>query len=208
MATLCAPNAAAGYTHYWRWRKTPEPAALAPCIEDMGRIADASRDILADDQDREKDAAVFGGKIAFLDGGPLLPGIAFNGIGDDAYEPFAFPLVDPGTPAFQAVKTEWKPYDEVVVACLIAARDHFPPDVLTIESDGDWSPDWSRGAQLYERVLGRTAHNPLDARGALLSDEAPIAPSSNEGGFRKNLLLSLIVFLALALAYTLVRKRA
>jgi hypothetical protein len=179
----------------------------------MSRIADASRGILADDHEREKEAAVFGGKIAFFDGGPLLPSISFNGIGDDAHEPFAFPLVDPGASEIQFVKTEWKPYDEVVVACLIAARDHFPSAVLTIDSDGEWSPDWARGAGLYERVLGRTAHNPLDAHNAILSEEAPApgvqsAPSSNERGFRKNLLVSLLVFLALALAYALVRKRA
>lgn len=159
----------------------------------MSRIADASRRILADDHEREREAAVFGGRIALFDGGPLLPSISFNGIGDDAYEPFAFPLVDPGASEIQFVKTEWKPYDEVVVACLIAARDHSRPDVLTIESDGDWSPD--------------------RARGAILSNEAPGAPdqsgpSSNERGFRKNLLLSLLFFLALAIAYALFRKHA
>ncbi|HVH45244.1 MAG TPA: hypothetical protein VM925_22985 [Labilithrix sp.] len=45
------------------------------------------------------------------------------------------------------MKTAQNPYDEVVVACLFVAKDHFPYDVLEISSDGDNS-DWAAGARL------------------------------------------------------------
>ena len=144
--------------------------------------------------------------------GRLEDGTKFDSSRDRG-KPFAFPLVHPRTPDFQFTKTQWKPYDEVVVACLIAARDHFPPAVLTIESDGEWSPDWAAGAHLYERVLGRKAHDPLEAHDGVVSDDVPTdggqGPRTTEGGsVRKNLLISLGVFVALGLGYALVRRRA
>jgi hypothetical protein len=81
--------------------------------------------------------------------------VDFNGLGEDAHEPFVFP----GQPGFNFCKTAYKPYDEVVTACLIAARDYFPPSILNISSDGSWL-DWSDGAKLYSRVLNRTPHDP------------------------------------------------
>lgn len=137
--------ARAGYTHYFIWTKPPDAARLKACLADMGKILTAANELVAG-PDGDGAAMV----------GPLK--LEFNGRGDNSHEPFVFP----GTVGFNFCKTQWKPYDAVVTACLIAARDHFPPADLAIASDGDWSEgDWSAGARLYERALGRTAADPL-----------------------------------------------
>ena len=107
-------------------------------------------------------------------------------------------------PSFQFTKTAYKPYDEVVTACLIVARDHFPPALLTIHSDGEWA-EWARGAALYEQVLGRPAHDPVERNGpaAVAVDPGTTAPRSS---LARNLLLSALVFAALAIAYALFRR--
>jgi hypothetical protein len=123
--------------------------------------------------------------------------VDFNGIGDDAHEPFVFPYVFPDHTSFNFCKTQWKPYDEVVTACLIVARDHFSPSVLEISSDGSWD-DWRSGAKLYASVLGRTARNPLTRHGFA---------SGSTKGFRLRGLLSFAVLLVIVLSYFLWQKR-
>ena len=147
---LLGATAEAGYTHYWIWRRPPTDDELRPCIADMQRIAKA-----------------WGGKLegSFDEEGATA--ITLNGVGEDAHEAFRFPglrrdvpLRGPDGGSFEFCKTQWKPYDEVVTACLIAARDHFPPDVLEIMSDGVWG-EWTGGARLYHRTLGRPLRNPM-----------------------------------------------
>src|SRR5262249_8511958 len=76
--------------------------------------------------------------------------ITLNGIGDGEHEPFAFP----GDTGLNSTKTQWKAYDPARTACLLGARDRFPPSALEIQSDGP-SDDWAAGRALYARVLGR-----------------------------------------------------
>ena len=52
------------------------------------------------------------------------------------------------------VKTNEKPYDELVVAVLVSFKHHFPAAALS--SDGGKS-DWARAIALYERATGRQA---------------------------------------------------
>ena len=169
-------DAAAGYTHYWKWHSSqPDAAALERCRGDMLRVVEARRDILV----------IEALQVRFGDGG-VVEEIAFNGIGEDGHESFGFPLAafTADEPSFQFVKTAGKPYDEVVAACLIVARDCFEDDVLSIHSDGQWPDDWARGARLYERVLHRPAHNPLtpfDAASVELID-ASRADSASDAG--------------------------
>jgi len=135
----------AGYTHYYTWHETPDPAALKSCIREMRQIIDARTNILAGPDGT--------GAVVISDANLVL-----NGIGDDAHEPFVFP----NKLGFNFCKTAVKPYDEVVTACLLVARDHFPSSVLSIDSDGSWSEgDWRAGAELYASVLGRHPRNPM-----------------------------------------------
>jgi hypothetical protein len=101
---------------------------------------------------------------AFSDRTVLL---AFNGVGSGAGEPFVFPgNASPGEifqvlTATNVCETGRKPYDEVVTAALIVARECFGPEILEIASDGTWTKDWAAGRALAEKVLGRAASNPL-----------------------------------------------
>jgi hypothetical protein len=147
-----APNAWAGYSHYFTWRKAPDEVRLKACIQDLSRVTAAANESLAG-----PDGV----------GSPVveLLKIAFNGRAAEAHEPFLFP----GHPGFNFCKTFAKPYDAAVTACLLVARDHFPPDTLEIRSDGDWQ-DWTEGARLYQHVFGRPALSPLSSPAPLGSD--------------------------------------
>jgi hypothetical protein len=152
---LCCGEVRAGYTHYFTWTKKPGAAQLNACVTDMARIVDAAQEQLAGPEG---------------DGKPLIEpaNIEFNGRGSDAHEPFVFP----GRAGFNFCKTEGKPYDATVTACLLAARNHFSPDELKIESDGQWDDgDWNEGAKLYRQVFGRAPANPMTR-----SDEPPSGP--------------------------------
>jgi hypothetical protein len=158
VSLLAAGTACAGYTHYWNWKAEPDPKILGNCLSDMRRIIAARQAIL---------------NVYDVD---VPDKVHFNGRADDAYEDFAFPREFPEsirakmpkeTRDFHFCKTMWKPYDEVVTACLIAARYHFPPDVLEISSDGEWPSDWAAGAALYSKVTGRAPPNPLSGIVAL-----------------------------------------
>src|SRR5215470_15103589 len=126
---LWATSAWAGYSHYWTWRSPPDERTLRLAVADMRRLADARHAIL------EVDAHELS--------------IELNGLGDDAHETFVFP----GRSGFNFVKTDGKPYDEVVVACLVAAQARFPASVLEVRSDGE-AEDWEAGRALHAQVLG------------------------------------------------------
>jgi len=146
LAVSCI-HAHAGYTHYFTWHQTPTEAALKQCVAEMNLLIEARKNILV-----SPDAP---GSV------PASPKVEtshvdFNGVGENAHEPFVFP----GENGFNFCKTAAKPYDEVVTACLLVARDHFPSPVLSISSDGSWD-DWVEGAKLYASVFGRPAKNPM-----------------------------------------------
>jgi hypothetical protein len=153
VSALTWPRSAhAGYTHYWRWKKEPATEEVDRAVAEMLRLALARASILEIDTTRDGSPAL----QSFGDGGTSFRSIVFNGRGRDAYETFGFPLA-PFTadrPSFQFVKTGQNPYDEVVVACLFVAKDHFPYDILEISSDGS-AAEWAAGARLYAEVLGR-----------------------------------------------------
>lgn len=142
---LFCGKAFAGYTHYYTWHERPNSAALASCISEMRLIVEAQTNILAGPEGS---------------GAPEISStnLVLNGIGDDGHEPFVFPK-DLG---FNFCKTAAKPYDAVVTACLLVARDHFPSSVLSIDSDGSWAGgDWQSGIDLYSKVLRRHPQNPM-----------------------------------------------
>jgi len=176
---LPALPARAGYSHDWIWKAEPDRAQVDACLVEMRAIVAASGDIVTTDIP------------GCGEGAGAHPGeLCFNGIGDDAHEDFVFPGTtgdtdppDPMLKGWNSCKTMFssaKPYDEVVTACLIVARDHFPPETLEILSDGTWA-DWADGAALYERVLQRTARDPTTPGEALtLGDEDE--PAARDGG--------------------------
>ena len=141
----------AGYTHYYIWHKAPDETALMQCVAEMNQLIEARKSILVSPD--LPDAVAGSLKLG-------TNKVDFNGVGDDSHETFVFPYVFEDKSEFNFCKTAYKPYDEVVTACLIVARDHFPPAVLTIKSDGSWN-DWSAGASLYTATFHRNSKNPL-----------------------------------------------
>src|SRR5664280_1072708 len=81
---LCL-HANAGYTHYFRWLQKPDEATLSRCIDEMRRIVDARRSILAGYEG---------------EGVPEVTAhsLVFNGVRDSGHEPFVFPGYTESTP--------------------------------------------------------------------------------------------------------------
>jgi len=135
--SLVGRAAHAGYTHTWTWKQKPDDAEVTRCIGDIQRLVLRRPDL-----------------VAVLE--PKAPGeLRLNGKGDFAQEELVFP----GRVGANAVWTERKPYDEVVTAALLVARDHFPREVLEIKSDGTWL-QWQDGILLYTETFGHPPKNP------------------------------------------------
>jgi hypothetical protein len=150
LALVVAPAVArAGDSHGWAWKGAPGADALRATVAECLRLAEA------------RTGAV---KITRHDASSIV----LDDAGDDPHESFSFPRSPfglPDHPGFNSCKTGGHPYDEVVTACLLAARAHFPPAVLEIASDG--SPeDWLPGVQLHQAVLGRAPPEPFAAPSA------------------------------------------
>jgi hypothetical protein len=133
--SLFGREASAGYTHVWVFKDTPDPAAVARALEAMDKVVARRGDLV---------------EVV------KKPGeLRFNGKGAEAQEAFVFP----GRVGTNATATERKPYDEVVTACLLVARDHFSKEQLEIKSDGDWLA-WQDGILLYTETFGHAPKNP------------------------------------------------
>jgi hypothetical protein len=151
------PGPPSGRTHYFVWKQPPDPARLQACVADMKRILDARPDDVA-------------GPNGLGEPQVAPAAILFNGPHDrERHEPFFFPGKVQGV---HHCKANTPPYDAVVTACLLAARDHFPPDALEIGSDRTWG-DWADGARLYTEVLGRHARNPLPVAAGTAPEDVP-----------------------------------
>ena len=201
----------AGYTHYWTWKTVPASPELEATLAEMNMVAVAKQSILTGFEEDDAEVPRFRGTCSWGDGGADTACILFNGIGDAQHETFAFPLAPfTNNPEFSFVKTAYKPYDVVVAACLIVARDHFPEESLHIGSDGTWPENFTAGGKLYTQVLGRAAHNPLSTRGLSTSpntspNDGPVPPG-DPGAVRKRWLV-FSLFVAVVIGVLLVFRR-
>lgn len=79
----------------------------------------------------------FGDKLAGWDGTELpeftKDEVRFNGVGENSHETFTLCKDSTG---FNFTKTQRKPYDRHVLACLILAKEYFG-DNIRVSSDGD-----------------------------------------------------------------------
>ena len=130
-----------GYTHYF-------PATRDLTAAEFAKIGEACRQII---KAAPADVRVVR-EFDQLDESPEITGdfVAFNGPGEAGHETFWLPRIKDG---FQFCKTAYKPYDVIVVACLIATDD-IAPDALEISSDGGRA-DWEAGLKLAQQALGR-----------------------------------------------------
>lgn len=121
-----------GYTHYWEAEKGFNKEALRAAIKDMGDIVKDNKDILAGwdgSGDPEVSEEV----------------VRFNGIGSHSHETFSVEESWDGD--FNFCKTARKPYDKVVVACLVVLKHHLDGGVR-ISSDGEGAEDLAEGLRL------------------------------------------------------------
>lgn len=81
--------------------------------------------------------------------------VRFNGVGDDAHETFVFSKKS----GFNFCKTQRKPYDAVVCACLLTAKNIFGSNI-NISSDGDNDDDKIKGI-LKSLIRDRRLNNIL-----------------------------------------------
>jgi len=113
-----------GYTRYYRVEGKIDPIKFKDYSKDCKMVC-------------EEITKQTGHGIAGWDGegGPRFEdeGISFNGIGDLSHESFG---LSPQTTGFEFTKTQRKPYDKHVLACLILAKEYFG-DIIKVSSDGD-----------------------------------------------------------------------
>jgi len=153
-----------GYTHYVTRRKRLPLATFTLAVEDCRRVVEALC--------QEKGFTV---QYDRDDPRPPLFGpdsIRFNGEGDHGHETFVIDRVyqpddDQSKPArgegwFEFTKTNRKPYDSAVCACLIVFHHHFGK-WYSVSSDGEDDDEgwvWARGC--CQRVLGYGAEFTLN----------------------------------------------
>ncbi len=92
---------------------------------------------------------------------------SLNGIDDMSHETFTWKALPTQSEwrkdepeIFDFCKTAMKPYDAVVTAILIRAKEIYG-SCVSISSDGDWN-EWKDGRDLYEAVFGEVAQCPFD----------------------------------------------
>lgn len=124
-----------GYTHYWRINSKLDSDKFKQFSLDCKKIAEESNVPLSDGLAKKNSKPEFSEKR-----------IWFNGVDEDSHETF---LIDPQHIGFEFCKTNMKPYDKVVVACLICF-EHYSD--VSVSSDGD-GEDWREGIELYSKVF-------------------------------------------------------
>jgi hypothetical protein len=135
------------FTRYWRVRTDTDPEKLVEVAREMAKIIEASTVPLAN----------FEGEPGTKPQIDLAKGMVFfNGVGvddeGDAYESFYWPP-DLNYPSrrdpqwtFGFCKTGRLPYDEVVSACLLAAKAALGEQIEISSDGGDpYGPRWGEG---------------------------------------------------------------
>lgn len=79
-------------------------------------------------------------------------GLKFNGTDNLSHEDFIIREHYKENVGFNFCKTNQKPYDEVVTACLCILK-HYLGDNIDVDSDGD-SLDWVHGLELARKATG------------------------------------------------------
>lgn len=104
-----------GYTRYWRSNKEVLDDKKFKHFSHICKLVTENMDIPLDD--------------VIIDDNV----VRFNGVDDDAHETFVFCKK---INSFNFCKTQRKPYDELVCACLEFAKNIFKDDI-TVSSDGE-----------------------------------------------------------------------
>lgn len=152
-----------GYTHYWE-----RPTNRLGSLYQFTKLATDTQIIV---NEAKRQGIAIGDNFGNGDNANITTdAIAFNGAGDEAYETFywehqpeqvAWRADEPNY--FNFCKTAHRPYDAVVTAVLIRAKEIYG-SLLTVSSDGTWG-DWQMGRNLYEQVFNKPAPCPFEVVG-------------------------------------------
>jgi hypothetical protein len=149
-----------GYTHYWSF-EAPKRGTAQVVEKNYQRAIKQCNKII------KHYAAQHGGLSGYSAHAKGYGGLHVNGSRENAHEDFIvrehFSQNDTG----DFCKTAQKPYDVVVVACLIVLK-HYLPDNIQVDSDGEKS-DWINGLELARKVLKlKSLQIPVSIRGNAL----------------------------------------
>ena len=132
-----------GYTHYWSVKSPTNFTAWTSALKDCRKIIKRA----TEDMELANGAGEQGTKPV------LVNGVEFNGVESDSHETFSLPKVPVVGSYF--CKTNQKPYDTVVVACLARVAE-----VKGIRVSSDSGGEWTDGLRLATQALGRPVHCP------------------------------------------------
>lgn len=147
-----------GYTHYWDFKRIPRGKAdqvnssYKFAIEQCQLIIQSYNAELKKQDDKHPNR-LSGYSVHTVVG--KYGGIKVNGTGELSHEDFCLReryKQNLEKDYWGFCKTARKPYDTVVVACLIILKHHLN-DLLVVSSDGD-SKDWFQGLKLAKQVTG------------------------------------------------------
>ena len=152
-----------GYTHYWTFIKPKSIKGKHQEIESQYQLAvrqcqrivkSYNKTVKAIDPKHPDRLAGYSAHVKIND----YLGLSFNGTAELSHEDFY--LADHWSNCFDRkfepkgfnfCKTAYKPYDVVVIACLITLQ-HYLGDLIEVGSDGDAS-EWVDGLELAKKVL-------------------------------------------------------
>jgi hypothetical protein len=137
-----------GYTHYWSFKQSPRGQAEKTEQSYLKAVKDCHKVIIA----YSKANGGLSGYSAHTKLGKY-GGIKVNGSGDNAHEDFSLRehYSQNLEESFNFCKTAEKPYDVVVVACLIVLAYRLK-GLVNVSSNGRQA-DWTEGLKLAQRVL-------------------------------------------------------
>lgn len=143
-----------GYTHHWYRKPELNAKKFAAYAQDVTRLLSETNIPLTHTK------MIEGEWVHDVDGFRAdAEEINFNGRGSDSHETFFVPkampessVLDSGD-AYEFTKTARKPYDVLVVACIILGQVHFGKKDFKFSTDGDL-PDLQQGLDLVNNTFG------------------------------------------------------
>lgn len=142
-----------GYTHYWTF-KAPKRGTTKQVNAAFDQAVKACQKLVFNYNSTRTDETRLAGYTAHTKPGQY-GGLRFNGTGELSHEDFIIlehykNNLEPNYSGF--CKTNQKPYDKVVVACLCVLK-HYLGDNIDVGSDGN-SLHWIAGLELARKSTG------------------------------------------------------
>jgi hypothetical protein len=145
-----------GYTHYWTFKAPNKIQGRQIEIENKYQLAvrQCQRIVKAYNKTKKEEDPKHPDRLSGYSAHTKMNdylGLEFNGTKELAHETFCLRDHWSKNEAFNFCKTASKPYDVVVVACLITLHHYLGDELLEVSSDGDAS-DWQDGLKLAKEV--------------------------------------------------------